>query len=86
MIGRTMDRLTPESMERFHELLRYNAEHSQWKGLILTDSDITLRNEFPKLAFLAKQHGFEHVRIQTHGMRLVDLEYCRELVESCIDE
>jgi MoaA/NifB/PqqE/SkfB family radical SAM enzyme len=86
MILDTMDRLQPESMERLDELLRENAVTRQWKGLILTGAEITLRSDLPDLARRARAHGFEHVRIQTHGMRMADPAYCRELVEAGIDE
>ena len=86
MIEGTMDWLQPESMEKFQELLQHNAHERQWKGLILTGSEVTLRKDLPDLARMARQHAFEHVRIQTHGMRLAQLDYCHELVDAGIDE
>ncbi len=86
MIEDTMDRLQPESPERFDELLQHNRETGQWSGLILTGSEITLRKDLPQLAQSARQANFQHVRIQTHGMRLADMDYCRELVAAGIDE
>jgi MoaA/NifB/PqqE/SkfB family radical SAM enzyme len=86
MIEETMDRLEPESMEEFHQLLDYNHQERRWKGIIFTGSEITLRRDLPDLARAARQRGFEHVRIQTHGMRLADEHYCRELVEAGVDE
>lgn len=86
MIEGTMDRLTPESMENFDRLLAHNARVGQWKGLILTGSEITLRRDLPELARRARQSGFEHVRIQTHGMGLGRSEFTRKLVEAGVDE
>ncbi|HLH94466.1 MAG TPA: radical SAM protein [Xanthobacteraceae bacterium] len=86
MIEGTMDRLVPEGRERFEELLAHNAEHRRWKGLILTGSEITLSRELPELARKARASGFEHVRIQTHGMHLADEDYCRALIDAGIDE
>jgi MoaA/NifB/PqqE/SkfB family radical SAM enzyme len=86
MIEGTMDRLQPESMDRFRQILEYNSRTRQWLGLILTGSEVTLRRDLPDLAHQARQHGFAHVRIQTHGMRLADEGYCRELVAAGIDE
>ncbi len=86
MIEGTMDRLEPESMERFQELMDFNREQHRWKALVLTGAEITLRRDLPDLARLARRNGFEHVRIQTHGMRLADENYCRELVAAGIDE
>src|SRR5207244_3606326 len=86
MIEGTMDRLEPESMDRFNSILSYNLRNRAWKGIIFTGSEITLRRDLPDLARAARQHGFEHVRIQTHGMRLADEKYCRKLVSAGIDE
>jgi MoaA/NifB/PqqE/SkfB family radical SAM enzyme len=86
MIEGTMDRLEPESMERFQELLDQNRQQQRWKALVLTGAEITLRRDLPELARRARQSGFEHVRIQTHGMRLADEGYCRELIAAGIDE
>jgi MoaA/NifB/PqqE/SkfB family radical SAM enzyme len=86
MIEDTMHRLAPESADRFEELLAQNATHRRWKGLILTGSEITLRRDLPELARRARAAGFEHVRIQTHGMHLAQPAYCDELVEAGVDE
>lgn len=86
MIEGTMDRLVPETDEKFAELLDANARHGRWTGLILTGSEITLRRDLPDLARRARDAGFEHIRIQTHGMHLARESYCRTLVEAGIDE
>jgi MoaA/NifB/PqqE/SkfB family radical SAM enzyme len=86
MIEGTMDRLQPESRERFEELLAHNAAHQRWKGLVLTGSEITLNRDLPELARRARASGFAHVRIQTHGMHLADQDYCDSLVEAGVDE
>jgi MoaA/NifB/PqqE/SkfB family radical SAM enzyme len=81
-----MHRLAPESAERFDELLAENIRERRWKGLILTGSEITLRRDLPELARRARASGFEHVRIQSHGMHLADPSYCRTLIEAGVDE
>lgn len=86
MIEDTMHRLVPESADRFEELLAQNAKERRWKGLILTGSEITLRRDLPSLARRARAAGFEHVRIQTHGMHLAQQSYCDELIEAGVDE
>ena len=79
MIEGTMDRLVPESDEKFNELLAQNALHRRWKGLILMGSEITLRSDLPVLAQRARGSGFDHVRIQSHGMHLARKGYARTL-------
>jgi MoaA/NifB/PqqE/SkfB family radical SAM enzyme len=86
MIEGTMDRLAPESADRFDELLAHNAQNRRWKGLILTGSEITLRRDLPELARRARAAGFQHVRIQTHGMHLAQPAYCDALLEAGVDE
>jgi len=86
MIEDTMHRLTPESEERFDGLLAQNARERRWTGLILTGSEITLRKDLPELARRARRAGFEHVRIQTHGMHLAQDGYGDALVEAGVDE
>ncbi|MGE0420347.1 MAG: radical SAM protein [Acetobacteraceae bacterium] len=86
MIEGTMDWLRPETDEHLHQILAENVRTRAWKGLTLTGSEVTLRRDLPDLARAARRSGFEHVRIQTHGMRLADPDYCRELVDAGIDE
>lgn len=86
MIEGTMDWLKPEPMDRFEEILALNSQQGRWKGLILTGSEVTLRDDLPDLARRARAGGFEHVRIQTHGVRLANEQYCRELVDAGVDE
>ena len=57
MIEGTMDRLEPESMERFQELLDYNRREQRWKALVLTGAEITLRRDLPDLARLRAATG-----------------------------
>jgi MoaA/NifB/PqqE/SkfB family radical SAM enzyme len=86
MIEGTMDWLRPESDDQLEKILVQNAVELRWRGLTLTGSEVTLRPDLPDLARRARDHGFEHIRIQTHGTRLADEKYCRELVEAGIDE
>lgn len=86
MIEGTMDWLRPETDQGFARILAENRRLRRWKGLTLTGAEVTLRRDLPDLARAARESGFEHVRIQTHGVRLADPDYCRELVEAGIDE
>ena len=86
MIEGTMDRLRPGTDAQLEAVLAANARDRRWKGLTLTGAEVTLRPDLPALARRARASGFEHVRIQTHGCRLADPRYCRELVEAGIDQ
>lgn len=86
MIEGTMDRLEPQREEQLYALLVQNRMHRKWKGLILTGSEITLHRDLPEWVRAARESGFERVRIQTHGMRLSNEDYCCELVEAGVNE
>lgn len=81
-----MDNLQPQSLGDLQGLLQENARTGQWQGLIFTGSEITLQRELPVWVRQAKAHGFQHVRIQSHGMKLADAAYCAELIEAGVDE
>jgi molybdenum cofactor biosynthesis enzyme MoaA len=78
MILDTMDWLRPADEREFSELLKRIVSRRDGRDLILTGSEVTLRSDLPLMARQARDAGFEHVRIQTHGMRLADLRYCHD--------
>ncbi|MGF1672136.1 MAG: radical SAM protein [Rivularia sp. (in: cyanobacteria)] len=84
MIEDTMDWLEPQSIKEFKDILTYNNQHRRWKGIILTGSEVTLRRDLPELVRLARNQGFERVRIQTNAIRLADKSYCQELITAGI--
>ncbi len=86
MIEGTMDWLRPESDDQLGRILAENRRTGRWKGLTLTGAEVTLRRDLPDLARAARSAGFRHVRIQTHGVRLADPQYCQDLVDAGIDE
>ena len=86
MIEGTMDRLAPQSEEQLYALLVQNRMHRKWKGLILTGSEITLHRNLSQWVCDARDSGFERVRIQTHGMRLGNEDYCNELLAAGVNE
>lgn len=86
MIEDTMDRLVPQREDQLYALLVQNRMHRKWKGLILTGSEITLHKNLPEWVRAARESGFERVRIQTHGMRLANQDYCAELVDAGVNE
>jgi MoaA/NifB/PqqE/SkfB family radical SAM enzyme len=86
MIEGTMDWLQPESMSSFQEVLAANREQQLWRGIIFTGSEVTLRGDLTELARMARDHGFSHVRIQTHGMKLANETYLQKLVDAGVDE
>src|SRR5437868_1556221 len=47
MIEGTMERLAPQTLDQFTQLLDHNARTGEWTGLILTGSEITLHRDLP---------------------------------------
>jgi MoaA/NifB/PqqE/SkfB family radical SAM enzyme len=86
MIEGTMERLAPQGEAQLMRVLEARARHPQVTGLVLTGSEITLHRDLSKWARLAREHGFEHVRIQTHGMKLSSRAYCEDLIAAGVDE
>jgi len=86
MIEGTMDRLVPQDEAQLLRVLQDRSRHPDLTGIVLTGSEITLHRDLPKWARLAREHGFEHVRIQTHGMRLASRSYCEDLIAAGVDE
>ena len=86
MIEGTMDRLAPTSDETLANICRDQADTERWDGLVLTGSEITLRRDLADIAKKAKNAGFKHVRIQTHGMHLGRTDYADKLVDAGVDE
>jgi MoaA/NifB/PqqE/SkfB family radical SAM enzyme len=86
MIEGTMDRLRPQPDSEFEKVLAEQRRSGRWRGLILTGSEITLRRDLPDLARRARAAGFEHVRIQTHGVHLARTDYADRLLEAGVDE
>ena len=86
MIEGTMDRLEPQTDQKFEDILQEQRDSARWRGLILTGSEITLRRDLPQLASRAREAGFERVRIQTHGARLARHAYSDRLIEAGVNE
>lgn len=86
MIEDTMDFLEPVSNEKFNKILAHNQKHRQWRGIILTGSEVTLHKDLIALVKQAKAADFDHVRIQTHGMHLANKNFCDTLLEAGVDE
>lgn len=86
MIENTMDWLNPISDGEFDSILEEQRDTDRWDGIILTGSEITLRSDLPVLASRAKNAGFNHIRIQTHGMHLSRPGYLKTLMDAGIDE
>lgn len=85
MIAEPMHWLRPVSRDEFDAVLRDRAARG-WTGLILTGSEVTLNRDLIAMVRDARSAGFEHVRIQTHGMHLANASFCERLVEAGVDE
>jgi MoaA/NifB/PqqE/SkfB family radical SAM enzyme len=86
MIDAAKHALQPRGEETFARIVAINAAEHRWSGLILTGAEITLHKGLADMARRARDGGFSHVRIQTHGMHLANAAYVDELIDAGIDE
>jgi MoaA/NifB/PqqE/SkfB family radical SAM enzyme len=86
MIEGTMDWLQPAGETQFQSVLDEQRNTKRWDGLILTGSEITLNRNLPDMASQARLHGFDYVRIQTHGMHLGKKDYLTKVLDSGVNE
>ncbi|MBU0460955.1 MAG: radical SAM protein, partial [Nanoarchaeota archaeon] len=79
--------LRPFSFEEFREIIDETLRLNQYETLILSGAEVTLNKELIRFIEYAKQlSAFKHIRIQTNGRRLSDINYCRDLMNVGIDE
>lgn len=86
MIEGTMSRLRPTDGEDFEGILRMQQQQAPWDGIVLTGAEITLRSDLPQIAARARDAGFRHIRVQTHGMQLHRRAYLDRLVDAGVDQ
>jgi len=52
-------------------------------ALQLSGGEPTVREDLPELVRMAKEEGFDHVEVNTNGIRLADsVDYCKELLDA----
>lgn len=86
MIEGTMSRLKPTEGADFDTVLDRQARTGEWDGIVLTGAEVTLRQDLPAIVARARDAGFAHVRVQTHGMQLHRADYLDRLVGAGVDE
>lgn len=64
-----------------------NRRNRRYRRVTFTGGEVTLEKKLFDYVAVARDSGsFEHVRVQTNGRRLADLDYARALRESGVDE
>lgn len=87
MIEKTRDSIHPISFEEYKKVLDENLKSKKYNCLVLSGAEVTMNKDLEKFAKYAKDLGcFEHIQIQTNGRKLSDYKYCKNLVDSGIDE
>lgn len=86
MIEGTMSSLRPTENADFADILRMQRQQELWDGIVLTGAEITLRSDLPQIAAAAREAGFRHIRVQTHGMQLHRSAYLDRLVDAGVDQ
>lgn len=86
MIDETKFELNPTHEAKFQAMLSRERNRRRYRGIILTGAEVTLNKSLPRWVREARAAGFERVRVQTHGMRLSDLEFCETLIHAGVNE
>lgn len=73
--------------EKFKEAVDDNGSSPRYRRCTFTGGEITLEKQLFRYLDYAREHGgFEHIRLQTNGRLLANMEYARRLVEAGVDE
>lgn len=76
------------SLDKIRELIKQarNIEPVPSKAIQITGGEPTVRDDIFEIIEMAKEEGFEHVQLNTNGIKLAESEeFCRKLVESPVD-
>ncbi len=73
------------SLEEIDSMLRVLRSEKPWapNAIQFSGGEPTLRNDLPEMIRLAKKYGFDHVEVNTNGIRLAyDIDYYKALMEA----
>ena len=74
------------SIDDIRDMLQTVLDTADGCPLQLSGGEPTLREDLPDIISMAKQMGFPHVQVNTHGLRLADdVEYLKRLRDSGVD-
>ncbi len=73
--------------ERFKQAVDDNTSAPRYKRVTFTGGEVTLdKSLFDFVAYARESGGFDHIRLQTAGRLLADMDFARRLVDAGIDE
>lgn len=79
--------LTPLSFEDYKKILLDNLQTNKYRRIILSGGEVTLKRNLTEYVQFAKDlRNIEHIRIQTNGMKLSNLDFCKSLLAAGVDE
>ena len=80
-------KLTPVTFEQYKEILTENSAKTKSSLLILSGAEVTLNHDLLQFVEYARDlNSFANIRIQTNGRKLSNIDYCRKLVASGVNE
>ncbi|MCB9738651.1 MAG: radical SAM protein [Deltaproteobacteria bacterium] len=75
------------SFDRFKQAVDDNGKAPRYRRVTFTGGEVTLEKKLLQYVDYAREHGgFDHIRVQTNGRRLADMERAKEFVAHGIDE
>lgn len=75
------------SLERFKRVVDDNGSAPRYRRVTFTGGEVTLEKKLLDYVDYAREHGgFEHIRLQTNGRLLANMDYAKRLVDRGVDE
>jgi len=87
MIKDTKNKLKPVNFEDYKKILENNFKTKKYDGIILSGAEVTVKNDL--IDFVKYANSFSNIksiRIQTNGRKLSDINYCKNLIDSGVDD
>ncbi|MDD2227359.1 MAG: radical SAM protein [Clostridia bacterium] len=69
-----------KTTEEIKEILKTNS--TDFKGLILTGGEVTIRDDVFEIVKFAKQCGYKTIQIQSNGRMFSYMDFCQRMIEA----
>jgi MoaA/NifB/PqqE/SkfB family radical SAM enzyme len=87
MLKKNKSKLKPLSLDAYKNILMEKWLTNQYDSIILSGSEVTENKDILKFVkFASKLNNLRHIRIQTNGRNLSDINYCNKLLDAGVDE
>jgi len=79
--------IKPVTFGEYKRVLLEDVHTKEYNRVLLSGAEVTLNRDLIKFVEFAKKlEHIKHIRIQTNGSKLSDLDYCKSLIKAGVDE